>query len=574
MKNIKRFISGICVCSILASLTSCYDLEQLPNDSVVIDFNDSQKAYETMVGVYQALNGSSVYNGIYSLESATDLGWSYNGWWPAYDKYDISMGIANASYGGFSEAWSGQYEGIARANNMIANMEKSSLEESLRTQYIAESRFIRGLLYNNLLNYFGGVPIYDETFTGDASEMQNPRNTAEQVREFIVNDLTFAIENLPKTRSSVGQASQGAAYALRGKVYLYNKEYEKAKADFQQVVDGGYGYTLHSSYADLFRPSGYESGADDCKEILFAVEHMGGSSTPYGLHVQFLGNRASYGGCINANVASQELVAMYECIDGKPYNRDEFFEGISDKDLYQSQFDENGQKVVGYPPAIDKLKAMYEKRDPRMAATVILPYTTYKGWVYNAAADCEMVLSNDGVYHSNEGNGYVRNAFNHDTYLWRKFVQEYDWGGQIADRSNSAVNWPIIRYADVLLMLAECYNQTNDQNKAVLYINQVRSRVGMPGLNSGPAWLAANSQDQVFERIKHERAVELALEGTRFFDLRRWGELVEKTNGMKETDIMGKLVGGTKNIDKKYNLWPIPQSEIDLNDKLEQNSGW
>ncbi len=182
MKNIKRFLSGICVCSLLTSLTGCYDLEQLPHDSVVIDFNDSQKAYETMVGVYQALNGSSVYNGFYALESATDLGWSYNGWWPAYDKYNISMGIANASYGGFSETWSGLYEGISRANNMIANMGKSNLDESIRIQYIAESRFIRGLLYSNLLNYFGGVPIYDETFTGDASEMLNPRNTAEEVQ--------------------------------------------------------------------------------------------------------------------------------------------------------------------------------------------------------------------------------------------------------------------------------------------------------------------------------------------------------------------------------------------------------
>ena len=133
MKNIKRFLSGICVCSLLTSLTGCYDLEQLPHDSVVIDFNDSQKTYETMVGVYQALNGSSVYNGFYALESATDLGWSYNGWWPAYDKYNISMGIANASYGGFSETWSGLYEGISRANNMIANMGKSKLDESIRT---------------------------------------------------------------------------------------------------------------------------------------------------------------------------------------------------------------------------------------------------------------------------------------------------------------------------------------------------------------------------------------------------------------------------------------------------------
>ena len=218
-----------------------------------------------------------------------------------------------------------------------------------------------------------------------------------------------------------------------------------------------------------------------------------------------MGNRASYGGCINTNVASQQLVDMYECIDGKPYNRDDFFKGISDSALYLSEFDKTGTKVVKYPSQVDKLKAMYAQRDPRMNATIILPYTNYAGWYNNAKMDCEMVLSGDGSYHSYEGNGYVRNAYAQDTYMWRKFVQEYDWGGQITGRDRSPVNWPVIRYADVLLMLAECYNQTGDQTNAVKYINQVRARVGMPGLNSGPSWLVATSQDAVFERIKHEK---------------------------------------------------------------------
>jgi len=96
----------------------------------------------------------------------------------------------------------------------------------------------------------------------------------------------------------------------------------------------------------------------------------------------------------------------------------------------------------------------------------------------------------------------------------------------------------------------------------------------MPGLNSGPSWLIATSQNVVFERIKHERAVEFALEGLRYNDLKRWGQLAEKTNGQKETDIMGRQVGGVKNIDSKYNLWAIPGSEIDINAKLTQNPGW
>jgi hypothetical protein len=405
--------------------------------------------------------------------------------------------------------------------------------------------------------------------------MYNPRNTADEVRSFIIEDLTYAIEHLAKTRTSVGTASQGAAYALRGKVYLYNQDYDKAKADFEQVVNGGYGFTLNGSYADLFKPSGYETGADDCNEIIFAVEHMGGSSTPYGLHVQFLGNRTSVGGSINTNVASVELVNMYECIDGKPYNRDDFFSGISDSDLYCCTFDTTGTTVASYPKEVEKLKAMYAQRDPRMDATVILPYTIYKGWVNNAAKDCEMVIADDG-YHSNGTYGYVQNAYNQNTYLWRKFGSEYDFGGQMTDRGNSPINWPIIRYADVLLMLAECYNQSSapDQTKAVSLINQVRQRAGIALLNSGPSWLVATTKDEVFKRIQQERAVEFALEGIRYFDLKRWGILVEKTNGQVQADILGKMVGKVKTITDRYNLWPIPGSEIDLNSSLTQNTGW
>ena len=567
----------ISICAGLLFMTSCYDLEQLPNDSVVVDFDDEEQVYSTMVGVYEALNASSVYNGFYSMESITDLGWSYNGWWPAYDKYNISLGTATADNGAFSETWSAHYDVISRANELIRNLEESSISDDQKIQYRAECRFCRALAYNNLLNFYGGVPIYDDTFDGDASEMLYARSSEDEVRDFIISDLEYACEHLSSSRESIGQASQGAAYALLGKVYLYNEEYENAKTALLQVVNGGYGFKLNSSYSALFRPNGYEDGADDCEEIIFGVENISGTGTEYGLHVQFLGNRASYGGCINTNVPSTELVNMYEWLDGTPFDWDEFYEstGATDlMDLYGSTFDENGQYVVEYPPLVDKLRDMYEQRDPRMNETIILPYTMYEGFVNNEDKDVEFVISADGLYYSNETYGYVRQAYGNDTYLWRKFVQEYDWDGLISSRADSPVNWPIIRYADVLLMLAECYNQTGDQTSAVSYINQVRDRVGMPGINSGPSQLAATTQDEVFERIKHERAVEFALEGIRWFDLVRWGELVEKTNGMEENDVLGNQIGTTKAITDKYTKWAIPQSEIDINSSLTQNSGW
>ena len=167
-------------------------MEQYPSDAVVVDYNNQKQTYEALIGVYQALNQGGTYKGYYSRESTSDLGWSNNGWWPSYDKYNIGMGTANAYYGGFSDVWKAQYDGISRANTFIGNLASSTLSASLIQQYLAEARFLRALYYNNLLNDFGGVPIYDETNSGNASEMLLPRNTAEEVRAFIIKDLDFA----------------------------------------------------------------------------------------------------------------------------------------------------------------------------------------------------------------------------------------------------------------------------------------------------------------------------------------------------------------------------------------------
>ena len=131
----------------------------------------------------------------------------------------------------------------------------------------------------------------------------------------------------------------------------------------------------------------------------------------------------------------------------------------------------------------------------------------------------------------------------------------------------------MIRYADVLLMLAECYNESGNQTKAVELINQVRERAGIALLNSGPSYLQATSKEEVFERIKRERAIEFAAEGIRYNDLKRWGLLTSITNNQAQVDVVGKVLS-TKITEEKYNLWPIPQEEIDMNKELEQNPGW
>ena len=156
-------------------------------------------------------------------------------------------------------------------------------------------------------------------------------------------------------------------------------------------------------------------------------------------------------------------------------------------------------------------------------------------------------------------------------YLWRKFVAKYDMDGAINNRADTPINFPIIRYADVLLMLAECYNEMGRQADAVALINEVRARVDMPGINSGPDYLQATTHDEVFQRIKHEREVELAAEGHSFNDMKRWGLLETLAGEVK--GFTGRSYY-TRVVRERDYLWPIPQSEMERNPNMTQNPGW
>lgn len=572
MKNLKHI--GILVLSLIL-LNGCYDLDQYPADSITAGnfWRTQDDADQAMMGVYNAMKRDDAFGIYYTRDCLTDIGDGYNG--GVYGYTEVAQAKSSAADGVYLSVWTRMYDGIARANTFLAHVSSVEMSDELKVQYVAEARFMRALFYNELLNLFGGVPLYDETTLIDKefATMLNPRSEADVVRDFILADLEEAAKNLPATRGTdtKGRATQGAAYALKGKVLLYAGQYKEATQAFEQVVNGGYGYTLYPQYAELFKP-----GGDESSEMIFAIQNLGGAGTEYGMPVFYIGNRSSYGGCINCLVPSNKLVDMYEYKDGRPFNWDEVFPGFTantevKEKVFKCTFDGDGKYVVDYPEYRDRLVAMYDERDPRMKETILLPYTIYPGWVNNEARDCEFVIASPNP--SMENNGYVRNAFGNNSYLYRKFVPEGNMDGLIDDRFNSPTNFPLIRYADVLLMLAECYNKTGNQGGAVSLINLVRERAGMPGINSGPAYLAAHSEEEVFERIKHERAIEFAAEGLRFFDLKRWGIYEEEVNDQKQYDLLDKVLA-TKKVSSKNYLWPIPQTEIEKNSKLVQNTGW
>ena len=174
-----------------------------------------------------------------------------------------------------------------------------------------------------------------------------------------------------------------------------------------------------------------------------------------------------------------------------------------------------------------------------------------------------------------DGTGMIRLDKDRLCYLWRKFVPEGDMGGLIHDAAHTPINFPLIRFADVLLMQAECLNELDKIDDAVKLINRVRGRqsVNMPEINSGPAHLEARTRDEVFKRIRHERLCELACEGHSFSDYRRWGVL-EELDGVEEGHMTGDYIFSTRVITPRQYLWPIPLTEIDRNPDLEQNPGY
>ena len=559
------------------SLTGCYDLDRYPTDKLSSGtyFKTEDHAKSAMMGIYSRMQNDNVFGLQFSMDCLGGIAMGYDN--ASYT--NIMSGTYDVTNGQVSSKWTNLYEGIARTNIFLRNVDGCAMSDGLKAQYKAEARFMRALFYNELLNFFGGVPYYDETtdVSKDFANMKNPRSTADQIRQYILADLQAA-EALPETWDAAnhGRATKWAARALEGKVYLYNKQYAEAKTCFEDVIQHS-GSSLYGDYAGLFLP-----GGDDSSEMIFAIQNMGGVGTDYGMPMCFyMGTRASYGSCWNNVMVATTFADSYEWKDGRPFSWKEYFAGTELADyetnnatkakFFNSTF--KGSKITAYTTYKDQIKQLYADRDPRMTATLITPYSDYIAWYKNKEHPSIFALPVNTVQ---DGNGFIRVNGNFNCYLWRKFVPEGNMGGAINLRDDTPINFPLIRYADVLLMMAECEWALNNDAVAIDYINQVRQRpsVMMPKLtwNGVDSPVNVKTHDEVFARLRHERAVELAGEGLSFNDMKRWG-LLETLNGKAENEITGKTRYKRVVRSRDY-LWPIPSTEIEKNAELTQNPGW
>jgi len=576
----KKFYKYIVVLFCSVFLLSCYDLERYPQDelSTATFWQNDDQAKEGIMGCYQCMRYGYIYYYHFMMDVCSDAGQGVgNGF------YNITRGTWTSSTSFVLGKWQQTYEGVARTNYVIKSLGTAkNVSDNVKAQIIGEAKFLRALYYFNLITHFGGVPIYDETFDYENNymDMVKPRNSIDEVRAFILKDLRDAIGALPVKwdASNYGRATKGAAYALEGKVYLYNKQYDLAAKDFEEIVldpsTKAYGYELYDNLPDLFLPKG-----DQSDEMIFAIQNYSTAAYSLGMpFAWFMGTISTIGSCWNYLMPSNNLVDSYELKDGKPFNWDDFIPNFKENTSVKQQtfiatLSADKKTVAQYPKYYKELLNMYDQRDPRMQQTVLLPYTHYTGWGGNKPLDCVYVCAS-GIARTN---GFVVPDASYWPYLYRKFVPEGDMDGLMAptQRANTPINYPIIRYADVLLMLAECYNELGKYDEAVKYINMVRQRpsTNMPKINSGPSWLEARNHDQIFERIKHERLVEFPAEGIRYYDLIRWKQMETPMNG-RELDIVDKLRYVKVFDPSKDYLWPIPQVAIDRNPNLTQNPGW
>lgn len=580
MKVLKNIITLSAVALMLGGCQADL-LETSPYGSVAAGnmWTSENLADKGVTAIYSTLRQTYVGLGLYTLDC---FGVSAD----CRDQdFPIMVNKVTTSNGLFSSYWSQHYSGISRANDAIAHLPAVTMDDAKKARYMAEAKVLRAYFYYKLNSMYKGVPIYLEPV--EASECTKGQSSEAEVWQAVITDLTDAINepNLPEIykggAAEYGRVTKGLAYALRGKAYLYQKDYAKAASDFEAV--GRCGFALfQGEYKQLFKEANEQS-----PEMVFSVQCIGLNGLGNDISFRY-GSRSSFGSCWNTYLASTDFVETYENADGSPFDWDDYIPGYNEMDpdkravyflrdgMTDAEIDAMttaGADMSKYLPEGNeaRIKAAYANRDPRLMATVITPYAKYHGannsteytytlcWPYRTDTAPTLDLKTD-----------TNNRF---YYLFRKFVAE--GASEIPNRSYSPIDVPLIRYADVLLNLAECYNELGRLDEAIDCVNQVRARAGAALLNSN-APTTVTGQDNLRTRIRNERRWEFNGEGVNFFDEMRWGTWKES----KFFEGAGlKQMWGTHQYkyvwsgDQVY-TWPAPWSERQLNENLTLADGW
>lgn len=447
----------------------------------------------------------------------------------------VTDGTVTPSYWVIGAYWSNSYRKIATCNNFLDNVDAITMDASKKDMMKAEVRTIRAYELFNLALYYGDVPLPIHTLTIEGSNMIT-RTPQADVWSFAEKELTESYPALPATRppSESGRITAGATLAILGRVQMAEKKWSDAAATYKKIIDEGVYSIGQNGFRQLFIQTGENSN-----EIILASQFQ---EDTYGhVMLQYL-YPETWGGWHQFSPYN-ELVQTFECIDGKT---------IDQSPLYNPN-------------------APYDNRDPRLDYTIMINNRTwFKGVLF--------------VSTPNSSSPDRMNKYNWSGYCINKFMDSTFSGNLM----NYGGNFSIIRYAEVLLSYLESKVEAGeaiDQSLLDATINQVRGRASV---NMPP--VTATDAATLRPIIRRERTAEFAFEGLHYYDILRWGiaatELNRQFTGMKLTndaanykdfpvDANGFYIYQKRNfVAGKNELWPIPQSERDINQNLTQNPGY
>ncbi len=586
---IKNIYSKIMLLPLAFAAVGCNGfLDRYPYDDVSSKsvYASAQLAENAVVGVYSnliagyvsesALNWDALSSCIDPADESMSL------------RYPFLTGKIQSNGSMFSDQWMRFYEGINRANDVINNIGGTeALSQEVRDRRIAECRFLRAFWYYRLNCLWRGVPVYLENLA--PSEYTKGRSSEDEVWQVVLDDLNAAIacESLPDrykaADSEYGRITKGAAYALRGKVYMWKKMWAEAEADFLKVGECGFSLYTAGSYADLFLEKN-----EKCEEMVFSVT-MEEVASHGNVYSRTYGNWMTCGNGLNSFYMNTDFVESYQWKNGKPFSYDDVIPGYSSTgekersvyflrdnitDAEKLAMQTYGADMSKYDPSGNEARILtaFTDRDPRLAATVITPYSDYLGGFASGEAQNYRIR---WPYRSENAPDYdlrTRSTANM-LYCIRKYVSV---GKEYAYPLYNPVDVPVIRYADILLCLAEAVNEQGRTSDAVSYLNQVRSRAGVALLNSGSDWLKVTSAEDMRKRIQDEKHWELACEEQLYLEELRWGIWKDRkfsgNGGLKQcwgSPVYSYSYGGDA-----FLKWAIPASEKEKNTNLTQNEGW
>ena len=531
-KNIKGLMLGVMAIAATAGLTSCNDWlgEPSPGSTELEDFFVSGEAcvqtvngcYTPLAWEYNSTYFSEWYIGDIASDDALKGGQNIA---DGGDAYDIDNFKVNANNAILLDYYRAKYQGIIRCNLALEKVNGYELDETLsedmKNRLLGETYFLRGLYYFQLVRIFGGVPLIDEVLDS-ADKWQQPRATAEEVYAHIIKDFTTA-EALLWNKSKyapedAGRATKGAAQAYLVKANLYNHNYDEAYDWGKKFMEEQTGeYSLYEDYSRNFNLAD-ENGA----ESIFEIQYMADPTSDYG--------------------------------QGNGFTR-----GAFTTILTRPRQTTMGETGWGFDHPTHNLYAEFEAGDPRRDFTIGTPEDEFLDHVE---------VNYLGSPYYNVKTSYCENGY----------------FPSLDHASRSPLNYRLMRLSDVMLMYAEAALESGkDLGVAKTMLENVRSRARAQSTlaNALPAFPGyrgySDNVESLRDAIRHERRVELAMEGHRWFDLVRWGiaaQVMDKDNGTyasRETPEaraeMASFVPG------KHELFPIPSEEINLN-PMEQNPGY